>query len=109
MIAIALHRRKNSRAKTAGLTLVELMVVIAMTALLTAIMLPALSTAKEKTRRAVCKSNIRQLLQVLEMYADENDQFLPSCADNKGYYHSIVLSDAVYTNLVDLAGGTSNL
>jgi prepilin-type processing-associated H-X9-DG protein len=108
-MAKALNRGSNRRIKSAGLTLVELMVVVAMTALLSAIMLPALSTAKEKTRRAVCKNNIHQLLQVLEMYADENEQFLPSCGDDKGYYHSIVLSDAVFTNLVDMAGSSNIL
>jgi prepilin-type processing-associated H-X9-DG protein len=108
-MAIALNRGKSGRTNAAGLTLVELMVVIAMTALLSSILLPALSTAKEKSRRAVCKSNLRQLLSVLEMYADANEQLLPSCADNKDYYHSIILSDSVYSNLVDLAGGNSNI
>jgi len=108
-MATAQNRGKEWRTNAAGLTLVELMVVIAMTGILSAIMFPALSNAKERTRRAVCKSNIRQLLQVLEMYADDNEQFLPSCGDDKGYYHSIVLSDAVFTNLVDMAGGNSNI
>jgi competence protein ComGC len=108
-MAIALNRRINGR-KTTGLTLVELLVVIAMTALLSALMLPALSTAKEKTRRTVCKSNLRQLLMVTEEYADyDPNQDMPSYADNKGYYHSIILSDAVFTNMVDLAGGNSNI
>lgn len=109
-MAIAHNRGKNRRYHSAGLTLVELMVVIAMTGILSAIMFPALSTAKERTRRAVCKSNIRQLLQVFEMYADDDEnQYLPSCGDDKGDYHSIILSDAVFTNLVDMAGGNSNL
>lgn len=109
-MAIALNRNKNSR-KTAGLTLVELLVVIAMTAILWALMLPALSTAKEKSRRAICASNLRQLIMAVREYADDpaNDNYLPNCADNKGYYHSIVLSEAVFTNLVDLAGGNSNI
>jgi competence protein ComGC len=108
-MAMALNRRKNE-CKTAGLTLVELLVVVAMTALLSALMLPALSTAKEKTRRTVCKSNLRQLLMVAEEYTDyDPNQDMPSCADNKGYYHSIILSDAIFTNLVDLAGGNSNI
>jgi competence protein ComGC len=108
-MAMALNRRNNG-LKTAGLTLVELVVVIAMTALLSALLFPALSTAKEKSRRAVCKSNLRQLIMVAQEYADyDPNQFLPSYADNKGYYHSIILSDAVFTNLVDLAGGNSNL
>jgi prepilin-type processing-associated H-X9-DG protein len=40
--------------------------------------------------------------------ADPNKD-MPSCADNKGYYHSIILSDSVFSNLVDLAGGNSNI
>jgi len=108
-MAMAYNRGKNGR-KTAGLTLVELLVVIAMTGLLSALMFPALSTAKEKSRRAVCNSNLRQLITVMAEYAgDDPNTFLPSYADNKGYYHSIVLSDAVFTNLVDLAGGNSNI
>jgi len=108
-MAKAVNRTKNGRAKTAGFTLVEMLVVVAMTALLLAIMLPALSSAKEKSRRAVCQSNIRQLLTVLQSYSLDNEQFLPSCGDDKGYYHSIILSDAVFTNLVDMAGGNSNI
>jgi Tfp pilus assembly protein PilE len=108
-MAMAFNRRKSSR-KTTGLTLVELMVVIAMTALLSALLFPALSTAKEKSRRAVCKSNLHQLVMVMQEYSDlDPNQYLPSYADNKGYYHSIVLSDAVFTNVVELAGGNSNI
>jgi prepilin-type N-terminal cleavage/methylation domain-containing protein len=108
-MAKTLNRRKNG-CKTAGLTLVELLVVIAVAAILSALMLPALSTAKEKSKRTVCKSNLRQLLMVAEEYADyDPNKDLPSCADNKGYYHSIILSDAIFTNLVDLAGGNSNI
>jgi type II secretory pathway pseudopilin PulG len=102
-------RRKDGRANTSGLTLVELVVVIAMTALLSALLFPALSTAKEKSLRAVCKSNIRELYVALWMSSEENGDILPSCADNKGYYHSIRLSDEVFTNLVAQAGGNSNI
>jgi prepilin-type processing-associated H-X9-DG protein len=108
-MAMPFNRRKNGR-KTAGLTLVELVVVMAMTALLSALLFPALSTAKEKSRRAVCKANLHQLVMVMQEYSDlDPNQYLPSYADNKGYYHSIVLSDAVFTNVVELAGGNSNL
>jgi type II secretory pathway pseudopilin PulG len=85
----------------------ELAVVIAIASLLSALMLPALSSAKEQSRRAVCKSNIRQLLQVAEIYGDENLQVLPSSADNAGFYHSIILSDETFTNLVDMAGSSN--
>jgi type II secretory pathway pseudopilin PulG len=107
-MGIALNDRNKGR-KTSGLTLVELLIVITMTGILSALLLPALSTAKEKSRRAICASNLRQLIMVVQEYANENDNYLPSCADDKGYYHSIILSDSVFTNLVDYAGGSSNI
>ena len=90
--------------------MVELMVVIAMTMILTALIVPALSGAKEKARRAVCKNNLHQLYVVCDMYANNNSDVLPSAADNNGQYHSIRLSDQTFTNLVvGYAGGNSNI
>jgi Tfp pilus assembly protein PilE len=108
-MALALNQREHGRAKTSGLTLVEVAVVMAMTAILSALLLPALSTAKEKSRRAVCQCNLRQLLVGLQEYAADNDDIMLSCADDKGYYHSIILSETSFTNLVAMAGGNSNL
>jgi len=104
---LVLHRGNDRRAGTAGFTLVELSVVIFMMGVLAALLLPALSTAKEKSRRAVCQSNIHQLLLVLEYFANDNEDKLPSSADNSGYYHSIRLSDQTFTNLVELAGSSN--
>ena len=53
-------------------TLVELLVVIGIIAALTAILLPALSAARETARRAVCLSNLRQLTAAWLMYAQEH-------------------------------------
>jgi type II secretory pathway pseudopilin PulG len=111
MMQRVFHRRNDERSTTsAGFTMVELMVVIAMTLILTALLLPALSDAKEKSRRAVCRNNEKQLSYVFQMYADDNNDILPSAADNIGNYHSIVLSDATFTNLVNnYAEGTSTI
>ena len=104
------HRRNDEHTRSAGFTLVELVVVITIAAVLSALLLPALASAKEKSRRAVCKSNMRQLYVVFSMYAGDNSQVLPSGADNEGNYHSIRLSDQNYTNLMSgYAGGVSNI
>ncbi len=104
------HRRNDEQASSAGFTLVELVVVIAMIGVLSALLLPALSTAKEKARRAVCRNNEGQLYLVCMNYANDNGDFLPSAADNFENYHSIRLSDETFTNLVmGYAGGNSNI
>jgi prepilin-type N-terminal cleavage/methylation domain-containing protein/prepilin-type processing-associated H-X9-DG protein len=57
----------------AGFTLIELLVVVAIIALLMAILIPALQTAREQGKRAVCLSNLKQLTLAWIIYADENE------------------------------------
>ena len=75
-------QRKNS-----GYTLVELLIVIAMLALMAAMLFPVFAQARAKARTTVCASNLRQIGQAMAMYAPDYDGVVPLWGRPRGQIH----------------------
>jgi prepilin-type N-terminal cleavage/methylation domain-containing protein len=81
-----LHNWQKEHGESQGFTLIELLVVIAIIAILAALLLPTLSQAKEKGRRAKCMSNLHQFGEAMTLYADDNNRVVPETAETSGIY-----------------------
>ena len=91
---------KRSFPQLAGFTLMELLVVIAIIAILAALLLPVLSSAKERGRRIQCLNNTRQIGLAMHMYASDNRDLLPDCTTNNPRFFGSYWPWDLNTNVV---------
>jgi len=66
----------DQRSGTKGFTLIELMITIAIIAILASILVPNFGKAKEKASLEACKSNLRNLATAMQMYAADNNGYM---------------------------------
>jgi prepilin-type N-terminal cleavage/methylation domain-containing protein/prepilin-type processing-associated H-X9-DG protein len=62
----------TTSSKLKGFTVIELLVVIVIIAILAAMLLPMIGVPREKARRAICMSNLKQIGLAIAMYADSD-------------------------------------
>jgi prepilin-type N-terminal cleavage/methylation domain-containing protein len=92
------------KGRDSGFTLIELLVVIAVIAILAALLLPALSGAKEKGKRVACKNAIRQFSIAVHLYAnDHEDLVIPGDSNKPHDDHLPVLGNVASNALVQYA------
>ena len=69
---------RNTSNTAQGFSLLELLVVIVVIAILTALLFPVISRAKDKARQTACLNNLRQINLGVRMYSDDSNDTSPA-------------------------------
>src|SRR5437879_5728666 len=71
------QKASSTRRHNNAFTLIELLVVVGVIAILASTILPALSKAKQRSIQTHCMSNLKQIGIAMQLYVNDNDDFLP--------------------------------
>ena len=99
--------RASSGLSTPAFTLIELLLVIVIVAMLAALMLPSLASAREKGWQAACLSNLRQMGLAMHAYASDSDGNIPYGPKAPAFTSPLDLypSTGAPTSLISLGNG----
>ncbi|MFA5865747.1 MAG: DUF1559 domain-containing protein [Phycisphaerae bacterium] len=101
------QKSKTQNPKLRGFTLIELLVVVAIIAVLISILLPALGTARESGRQAVCGMNLKQIGLAWQMYLEDYDQTFYGSGGGDNWMDCLYLKN--YITTVGQAGDPNKL
>jgi prepilin-type N-terminal cleavage/methylation domain-containing protein/prepilin-type processing-associated H-X9-DG protein len=93
------------RRKNLGFTLIELLVVMATISILAAMLLPALTKAREQARSVSCRSNLKQIGLSFGMYQADYDEFFPT-SGNANTFPMYSMDDGGWQVYINAEGST---